>query len=284
LRFTKIAPALGLLDGGHGLGQIVMSRAANEAMGLARDAGAGWVAVRNSSHCGALAFYCKKIADEGMIGVAFTHADSMVIPFAAGKPFCGTNPICVTAPSEDGNHLCLDMATSIAPGNSVMNAALEGLPIPGDWGIDDKGRSTTDPKAVIGLHPFGSYKGSGLGLVIDVLCSLLSGAPYGPDIPPMYGELDKNRRLGGLIGVIDPSRFEDISQFRRRVHEMLRRWQALPAVDPTNPVLFPGQPELITRQERLKTGIPLGPALMKQLASVAGDLPLPWAENHRDTD
>jgi ureidoglycolate dehydrogenase (NAD+) len=137
---------------------------------------------------------------------------------------------------------------------------------------------------VIGLHPFGGYKGSGLGLVIDVLCSLLGGAPYGPDIPVMYGDLDKERQLGGLIGVIDPGRFGDGSQFRGRVHEMLRRWQALPALDPANPVLFPGQPELITRQERLKKGIPLGPALMKQFESLAGDLPLPRAGNHRGAD
>ena len=81
------------------------------------------MAVANSSHCGALAYYGLKIADAGMVGLVFTHVDPMVVPYGAKAPFCGTNPICITAPraaagSQDAatGAFCLDMATSKAPG------------------------------------------------------------------------------------------------------------------------------------------------------------------------
>ena len=207
LTFESLGPAVGRVEGDHGLGQLVMNRAAQEAMALARTAGAGWVSVCNSSHCGALGYYGLQIAAAGMLGFAFTHVDPMVLPFGSKQPFGGTNPVCITAPGENGQALCLDMATSKIPWNRVVNAALEGAPLESGLAVDAEGRDTTDPNAVAALQPFGLYKGSGLGLMVDVLCALLSETPYGPDIPRMYGDLSQRRQLGGLVGAIDIGRF-----------------------------------------------------------------------------
>lgn len=68
-----------------------------------------------------------------MIGIVFSHVDPMVLPHGARVPFGGTNPVCLTAPGDRGQALCLDMATSIVPWNVVANAALEGVPIPHGW-------------------------------------------------------------------------------------------------------------------------------------------------------
>lgn len=276
---TDLGLAIARVDGGHGLGQVVMQRATQEAIRLARGAGAGWVSVCNSSHCGALAYYGLQIADAGMIGLVFTHVDSMVLPFASRQAFCGTNPLCITAPRAPSGAgalaagaLCLDMATSKVPWNKVVNATTEGASIPFGWAVDASGADTTNPAEVVALHAVGEYKGSGLGLMIDVLCALLSDAPLGPDIPAMYGDLSAQRRLGGLVGAIDISRFVTLERFHARLVDLIARWSALPSVDPENPVLYPGEPELSVRARRLTEGIPLGRTTREELDACAVEL------------
>jgi ureidoglycolate dehydrogenase (NAD+) len=277
IRTEILSPAAARVDGDHGLGQLVMHSATMTAIQRAKEAGAGWVAVANSSHCGALHYYGLKIAEEGMIGLVFTHVDPMVVPHGSWKPFCGTNPICITAPrtagpagdSENGA-LCLDMATSIAPWNAVANAACEGVPIPEGWGLDELGKPTTQADRTVALNPFGSYKGSGLGLMIDVLCAMLSNSPFGPDIPKMYDQdLTKHRRLGGLVGAIDIGRFVPLTRFHERIAALIARWGAMPTVEGCEKVLFPGEPELIERRRRLVEGIPVGVQMLKEFDQLA---------------
>lgn len=179
IRFERHGMSVGNVDGDHGLGHLVMHHATQEAIALARESGAGWVAARHSSRCGALAPFGLRIAKQGMVGFVFTHVDPMVLPYCAVEPFCGTNPLCFTAPGARGKDLCLDMASSIVPRNVVANACSEGISIPPGWAVDGQGCDTTDPNAVKALYPFREYKGSGLGVLIDVLCALLSSAPVG---------------------------------------------------------------------------------------------------------
>jgi ureidoglycolate dehydrogenase (NAD+) len=278
MRLERLAPAAARLDGDNGLGHLVMNRAATAAIELAREAGAGWVAVRNSSHCGALALYGLQIAEAGMIGLAFTHVDPMVLPFGAKKSFCGTNPICITVPRAfagadelAANALCLDMATSKVPWNTVANAAMEGAPIELGWAVDADGNDTTDAARVESLYPMGNYKGSGLGLLIDVLCAMLSDSPYGPDIPKMYGDLAQPRQLGGLVGAINIASFVPLERFYARVSDLMARWVALPSVQPDGRVYYPGEPELVTRNRRLREGIPLGLQLLREFDALAAE-------------
>ncbi len=265
----KLAPATSIVNGGNGLGQPVMWEAAEEAIRLSKEAGAGWVAVNHSSHCGALSYYGLKIAEAGMIGFAFTHVDQMVVPHGSSEPFCGTNPICITAPGLDNKMLCLDMSTSITPWNTIRNAATEGVPIPSGWAVDDNGDDTTDPNKVTAIHPFGEYKGSGLGILIDVLCAMLSGSPAAPNIPKMYGDLSKQRSLGGLVGAIDISRFLPLDIFHQRVSKMMHTIGSLKPSQANGRVLYPGEPEMICREERLANGIPLGLGVIKELNQCA---------------
>ena len=247
-----------------------------EAIALARDSGAGWVAVENSTHCGALAFYGLQIAKANMIAIVFTHSDSMVVPYGAKHAFCGTNPLCLVAPGDNGTDLCLDMATSIVPWNTISNAKIEEVSIPDHWAVDADGEPTTNPNEVSGVRPFGEYKGSGLGLMIDVFCSFLLGTPYGPHIAAMYGDPSAKRLLGGLVGTIDISRFRQPAQFRAMTSALMEQWNAQTRANPDEPVLYPGQPELLTRQERLAKGIPLGVHLVEMFAKVGAEMDVHW--------
>jgi ureidoglycolate dehydrogenase (NAD+) len=284
---TPLGPTSARIDGDHGLGQLAMCRAAQTAIELARGSGAAWVAVCNSSHCGALAYYGLKIADAGMIGLVFTHVDPMVVPYGAKKAFCGTNPICITAPRAPAgaNHcatgaICLDMATSKAPWNAVANAAREGVSIPAGWAVDAGGNETTDPNRVAAMMPLGEYKGSGLGIMIDVLCSMLSDAPFGPNIPTMYSnDLSEHRRLGGMVAAIDIARFVPLDRFHARAADLVARLGALPPAKPGGEILFPGEPELRERLRRLSEGIPVGIHTLESLNRLAASLGLaPLAE------
>tara|TARA_R100001132_G_C3275193_1_gene97931 strand:+ start:9479 stop:10606 length:1128 start_codon:yes stop_codon:yes gene_type:complete len=281
MQWEPLGDAVGRVDGDHGLGQLAMVKAADHAVALAKGSGAGWVSICNSSHCGALAYYGLRIARAGMIGFVFTHVDPMVTPHGGAEPFCGTNPICITAPGKNQKSLCLDMATSITPWNTIANAATEGVSIPGDWALDANGKGTTDPNEVKALFPFGGFKGSGLGLMIDVLCALLGGAPIGPDIPKMYGDLSQRRLLGGFVGAIDISRFTEVESFQERIEELIQRWGAVKPLKAGGKVYYPGEPESLTRAERLQSGIPVGLRLINQfnqLASASGLPPLETTE------
>lgn len=291
INVQQLAPATSLIDGGNGLGQPVMFQAADEAVRLARQAGAGWAAVRNSSHCGALSYYGLRIAEAGMIGLVFTHVDSLVVPYGSSEPFCGTNPICITAPGAKDKTLCLDMSTSVAPWNSIRNAATEGVPIPTGWAVDVDGRETTDPTQAAAVHPVGEHKGSGLGIMIDVLCAMLTASPYGPNIPSMYGDLSQHRALGGLVGAIDVSRFLSADAFRQRIAQMIRGIGNLTPAHPDGRVLYPGEPEMLCRDDRLANGIPLGLGVIRELNRCARQYELeplaagkPHAEQPKDQE
>ncbi len=282
LTTTLLGPTSARVDGNHGLGQLAMCRAAETAIRLAKESGAAWVTVYNSSHCGALAYYGLKIADAGMIGLVFTHVDPMVVPYGAKTAFCGTNPICIVAPraaqgakQPSTGAVCLDMATSKAPWNAVANAAREGVPIPTGWAVDAEGNETTDPNQVAAMMPVGEYKGSGLGLMIDVLCSLLSDSPFGPEIPKMYSDdLSEHRRLGGMVGAIDIGRFVPLAAFHARLARAVERLGSLPPATPGGEILFPGEPELRHREQRLSEGIPLGLQTLEALNQLAASFRL----------
>jgi len=267
-----LSPSLAVVDGGHGMGHLVMRRAADEASALARSSGAGWVAVRNSSHCGALAPIGIHLANQNMIAIVVTHVDPMVLPYGSKEPFCGTNPLCIALPGEGGKSVCLDMATSVVPWNLIANAAIEGVPIPNDWAVDIDGKATTDPRKATGIHAFGGYKGSGLGIMIDLLCSMLSDSPYGPDIPKMYYDMESHRRLGGLVGAISISHFINPQRFKERVLEFVTRLGNLPPASDHTEVLFPGEPELRSKRLRERQGIPLGLNTLRELNKLAADV------------
>jgi ureidoglycolate dehydrogenase (NAD+) len=269
ITFEQRAPSLGTVDGGDGLGHLVMARATDEAARLAETTGSGWVAVQNSSHCGAIAPFGLELARRGCIGFVFTHVDPMVLPHGGREPFCGTNPICIAAPAADGRSLCLDMATSIVPWNLVANAAQEGATIPAGWGVDATGAETTDPRAVKALYPVGQHKGAGLGIMIDVLCSMLVGAPFGPNIPAMYGDLTVRRQLGGLVGAIAIPPFTDRQAFEARAMAMITTLRAINPVSGVDRVRYPGEPEEETRRMRELNGIPVGVRTLEELNALA---------------
>jgi ureidoglycolate dehydrogenase (NAD+) len=272
IRVQRTGPATAMVDGGAGMGQLAAVRAMKEAIGLAHEAGAGAVGVKNSSHCGACAYYAELAAGAGMIGMAFTHSDPIMVPTGMKRIFLGSNPIAFAAPGASGPPVVVDMATTHVALGKILVAKEEGRPIPPDWGLDAEGKPTTDPNKVAGLAPMRGAKGYALALMIEVLCAHLTGVPFGRHIVKMYGELDKPRNLGHFMLALDIARFGGAATFKSQIDLLLAEIAAEEPADAAHPPLAPGEPERLCAEERMREGIPLGAGLLADLNKLAGDL------------
>src|ERR1039457_5007233 len=163
-----------LYDGANGAGQKVASVCCGHAVRLAHKHGISIVAARESNHFGAAAYWGQKISAAGMIGIVMCNASPIVAPWQAKEPRLGTNPICMSVPGP----WLLDMATTTVAAGKVFKAFLNGQPeIPAGWAFDSDGVPTTNTEAAYKgmLMPLGGYKGSGLAMMVEILCSVLSG-------------------------------------------------------------------------------------------------------------
>lgn len=270
--YEQTFPALGRLDACHGLAHAAVAVAMEHAIDLARNAGAGFVAVRNSNHCGAMAWYAMRACARNMIGLAFTNATAKVQVFSAAMPFFGINPICIAAPMADEEPFCYDAAPTVMSNNKVKMYKEAGDHLPPDVAADATGKMTLDPNLARMLIPLGGaqagYKGFGMSMVVDILCSLLSGMPNGRDVSAMYpmdgGKLEDKRYLGQFVGAIRIDAFEDPGAFKRRLQDTANSVRALPASEhATLPVMIPGDPEKRVAAERMKSGIPVSGEVLR---------------------
>lgn len=272
LHLERTGPATAVLDGDHGPGQVVGRAAMEAAVELAREAGAGWVAARRSSHFGATATYAMQAAEAGMVGLALTHAEADVVPHGGREAVLGTNPIAVALPAAGGAPVVLDMATSVVAMGQVLLAREEGRSLPRGWAVDAAGEPTTDPEEARAVLPLGGPKGYGLALVVDALCALLTGSAFGRRVRRMYDDFSAPQELGHLMAAIQISRFVPLEMFEARMAEMIRELKAVPPAPGFEEVLVPGEPERRVSQERRRLGIPLAERTWAELRALAGEL------------
>jgi len=254
-----------VVEGDAGMGQLVAARAMNEAILLAKASGVGAVVARNSSHCGACAWFVEMAVKEGMIGVALTHTDPIMVPPGMKRIFLGSNPIAFGAPGGDGPPVIVDLSTTHAAWGKVIVARQEGKAIPPDWAVDAEGRATTDAARAVGLAPTGAHKGYALAMMVEILCAHLAGVPFGLHVTKMYGELDKPRNLGHFLLALDISKFSEAAVFRAQIDLLLREIHGENA-------LAPGEPERLIAVRRSKEGVPLGEGTLGELNALAGQL------------
>lgn len=239
---------------GHHAGAIAMEKA----MELAKEYGIGSVGVTNSSHFGAAGYFALRAARDGFLSMAFTNADALVKAHGSTDSFFGTNPICVCAPMIGEDPFCLDMATSQIPWNRVKNYRRWNQKLEDDVAYDKDGIAVTDPHAAVSVKPVGGYKGFGLGMFVELLCSTLIGGKLGADIPAMYGApMDMARNVGHFFVAYDIEAFTSKKVFEKSLSEMASRIRSLPRISSDDAIMIPGDPEKISRVDREVSGIPM---------------------------
>lgn len=254
--YESLGTAVGMVDAKHGMGQVAGAFAAKKCQELARANGIGLVTVKNSGHFGAAGFYGQEAAEAGLITMVFANTDKIVVPFGGRFPFFGSNPIAFVFPGAD-HPVTVDMATSAIPYGKVVVAQQEGREIPETWGLDAEGNATTDPSKVAALHPMAGPKGYGLAFAIELLCSGLTGGPFGPDIPAMYGDEDKERCLSHTFIMIDTEKLGGAEAFKSHSGGMMDRLRAGAPAEGFTSVMAPGDPERRIFEDRSANGIPV---------------------------
>lgn len=258
-----------VFDADHGFGHWAGMEATQAAADLAEESGSGVVAVTNSNHFGACSYYSLELARDDMIGISMTHSDSLVVPSGGIRAFLGNNPISIAAPCADEDPVCLDMATSKITFNEVLKRREEGVEAPPNSGVDADGQETQDPEEIEHLLPVGGYKGYGLGVMIEILCTMLADNDFGPHLTKMYDDpIEEQRQLGHLFLAIDVERFGDSEVFRSRVQSLVDELRAEPAADGDS-IQVPGDPEKEMERERRADGIPLRETDYEQFQTLA---------------
>jgi len=257
-KFERTSASTGRFDADHTFGHAAGIESARKAVDLAKEAGTGSIAVFNSTHFGAAAYFTLEIAKHGMIGLSFTHADSLMKTYAGKRAFLGTNPISFAAPVEGEEPFCLDMATTLYNFNKIKQLRERKHPAPGGVGADTEGNDTTDAEKIAMLLPIGGHKGYGLSLMVEVLCGILTGMPYGPNISSMFkAPLSQKRFLGHFICAMRIDCFQEEKVFKRRMAALLNELRNEPPMEKGIPVQVAGDPEKKSAAQRMKEGIPM---------------------------
>lgn len=269
ISFQATGPVTGVVDGDDGFGHLVGDSAMGHAIELAKENGVGMITAMNSSHCGALSYFVQEAAKQGLIGIAMTHTDKIMVPFGGKEPFLGTNPIAYGVPAKTEKPFILDMATSTVALGKILQHKEEGKSIPEGWGVDASGEYVTDPTKVVSLTPFGGPKGYGLAMIVDIFSGLLAGMAFGPHINQMYGELDKKRKLGHYFCAINPSFFTDPDQFLEQMDRMMKEVREVPPAEGFSRVLVPGEIEQKNEERNLAEGIRIASTTYDYLKAAA---------------
>jgi L-2-hydroxycarboxylate dehydrogenase (NAD+) len=273
---NKSAPAVALIDGDNGMGHLVVARAAEEAVAMAKECGVAWVGCHMSGHAGAAGVYAALPLQSDMIGIYAAVANANHMPLAGGaEPLLGTNPLAIAIPAGDEPPVVLDIATSIVSYGTIKNHRLQNKPLADDWMIDPKsGEAVIDPHKSMEalLLPMAGYKGAGLALMIGLLAGTLNGALFGRDCVDFNAEPDRVTNTGQFVIALDPSKFQPLAQFKAEVDRhvrSLRNSASLPGLDA---VRLPGDQRARRRADRLANGLALPSELLVQLDKLATGL------------
>ncbi|MDC7786878.1 Ldh family oxidoreductase [Rhodoplanes sp. TEM] len=271
----RTAPATARVDGDNGIGHLVVKRAAETAIEIARETGVAWVGVRGSNHAGSAGLYAEMAAAHGMIGIysAVASANHMAV-WGGNELLLGTNPLAIAVPTGTGP-MVLDMATTVVSYGTIKKHVLQGLPMPEGWLIDrDTGEPITDPaKAGRGiLLPIGGYKGSGLSLMLGVLAGILNGAAFGRDCVDFNADDTSVTDTGQLVIAVDVARFVGLDRFTAEVDRHMAALRGSARMAGVDAIRLPGDRRRECRAERAASGIPLPAALVAQLDTVATEL------------
>jgi LDH2 family malate/lactate/ureidoglycolate dehydrogenase len=260
-------PAVLVIDAKNSMGAVASYKAMEMAIKKAKASGVAFVTVRNSNHYGTAAYYTKMALEHDMIGFSSTNGPARMAPWGGKDPYFGTNPFSIAVPAGQELPVVADMATSLVARGKIILAAKNNKEIPLGWAINKDGEDTTNAKEALEgtVLPFGGPKGSAIALLIDVFSGILAGASFGPHIKDMYANFEEPTNTGHIFGAFDISKFIDTSLFKQNMDQMIREIKGSTPAKGVQEIFLPGEIELKKKQQRLKEGIPLSPAVIKEL-------------------
>jgi LDH2 family malate/lactate/ureidoglycolate dehydrogenase len=290
LRVVRELPGTATVDGDNGLGLVVGPKANDIAMAKALAVGSGWVSVCNTNHFGMAGYYPLQALKHDLLGWAMTNSTKLVAPLWGAERMLGTNPLALAFPGLHEPPIVIDMATSATAYGKIEMALRAGKTIPDGWAIDRDGQSAARPEQMIeggamlplgGSREHGGHKGFCLAAMVDILSCVLSGANWGPFAPPFalrqeIPERGVGKGIGHFFGALRIDGFIDPIEFKRQIDEWRRVFGATKPRPGTPGVVIPGDPERLAEAERRVGGVPLSPAVVKDLRNISAQTGVPF--------
>jgi LDH2 family malate/lactate/ureidoglycolate dehydrogenase len=286
IRIVHETPTTATVDGDAGLGLVVAPFAMKVAIEKAEKYGSGWVSVKNSNHFGIAGYHALMAVEKDMIGISMTNASPLVAPTYANERLLGTNPMCYAFPAGKYPPVIVDMATAAAANGKLEIAQRAQKDVPEGWIQDAAGNSSINAnelKSGGALLPLGSdkdhgsHKGYGLSATVDILSAVLSGANYGPWVPPFVAFLEPSANpvgegLGHFLGAMRVDGFRPAEDFKNHLDNWIERFKSAKTIDPNKKVIIPGEPEHDFEQERKVGGIPIIDVVVNDLNLLAENI------------
>jgi len=268
MEFERNSGAIALLDAKNSIGQVAGFKAMNTAIDMARIYGIGLVGVKNSNHFGIASYYSMLALKEEMIGVVITNSSPAIAPYGSNTPLLGTNPLSISIPSN-GKPIVLDMSMSTVARGRIRYAALTGMEISEGWGLDAKGNATTNPNEALkgSLVPIGGVKGSGLALIIDLLCGVLTNTCLTGEVKNIT-DMSGPSKTGHMFCAISISKFINIDLFKNDVGVIISNIKSLDKAAASE-IFMPGEIEHDLEVKRKKEGVPIEQDVIKSLNAFA---------------
>jgi LDH2 family malate/lactate/ureidoglycolate dehydrogenase len=263
--------ATALFDGHNALGHLAAWAAVVKAAENAKKYGVSFTAVKNAGHIGACSLYTKALAQHDCIGIACATSRPGIAPAGGTKATVGINPLSVAAPIDGDTFFLLDMSTTVTSMGKVTMAQDNGQPLPLGWALNKDGKPTTDPKeAKTGsLLPIGGYKGYGLALSIELICSALIGGSFAAEISSWLGEPSKPPRIPFSMIALDISHFIEPQLFKAVVKKWLAKVTDVPKQEGVSRIYAPGEMASEHYRNRSREGIPLEEATFESYKRLA---------------
>jgi len=272
INVTVLSPAITLIDGDNGLGQLVASIAMNEAIKTARETGISFVGCRGSNHYGAGAPYVLTACSRKLIGIAGTNVFPMMAPWGGTEKLIGNNPISIGIPGEIDDHFVLDMAITKSSRARIRDMAERNELLEPGWALDSDGRPTRNAREALDgiLAPIGTYKGYGLAMVVDILSGLITGSGYSKGVKSLSLS-DDIENTGHFFIVIDPVSFMPWNEYRQKIEKLFTAIRESKRVDEGIPIRIPGDRQREIERLRMEKGTPINASLLRKLELLARD-------------
>ncbi len=282
IKIKWLTHTTGHCDGGSGLGMVVGWRAMKACLSRTEEFGSAFLAVNRSEHFGIAGYYSSMALDLGMIGIAMSNGSPRVVPTGGTTGILGTNPISVAVPRKQEPPFILDMATSAVSSGKIDVVVRKGEKVPNGWVypsvepfLDSQG---VVPMSVLqyplgGTKITGGHKGYGLGLMVDILSGVLSGANFGSRLTASK-KPDTPANIGHFLGAMKISGFRQIDEFNGDFDSLVQDIKSSPLEPDTERIFIPGEPEMITREENQGKGVPVLPSVLERLKHIGSELDL----------
>jgi L-2-hydroxycarboxylate dehydrogenase (NAD+) len=279
-------PSTAVVDGDGAIGMVAAAKSMEIAIEKAGRCGSGWVSTRNSNHFGIAGYYAMMALEKDMIGLTMTNANPLVAPTFSVSRLLGTNPIAVAIPAGNQPAFVADFATTPIARGKLAVAEKKGEKTLLGYVQDKDGNPTNDPTilksggsmlALGGDYEHGSHKGYCLGAIVDIFSAVLSGANFGPFVPPSVAYLpvlDKKvgEGTGHFFGALRIDAFQPADQFKAKMDEWIETFRNAKSAPGKPAVKIPGDIEREKEEMIRKEGIKLVPAIAADLKEIADEL------------